>query len=78
MRLLTPADPLLASGIVSFAHPRAEEIGATLERAGVIVWSGDGRVRASVHLYNDSEDVARFLAHLEPILVELEKEKAHD
>ena len=78
VRLLTPADPLLASGIVSFAHPRAEEIGATLERAGVIVWSGDGRVRASVHLYNDSADVARFLGHLEPILVELEKEKAHD
>ena len=78
VRLLTPADPLLASGIVSFAHPRAEEIGATLERAGVIVWSGDGRVRASVHLYNDSADVARFLDHLAPILVELEKEKAHD
>jgi selenocysteine lyase/cysteine desulfurase len=78
VRLLTPADPLLASGIVSFAHPRAEEIGATLERAGVVVWSGDGRVRASVHLYNDSADVARFLDHLAPILVELEKEKAHD
>jgi cysteine desulfurase/selenocysteine lyase len=74
--LLTPADPELASGIVSFAHPRAEEIGTALERAGVIVWSGDGRVRASVHLYNNSADIARFLTHLEPILTQTLK--VHD
>lgn len=71
--LLTPADPELASGIVSFAHPEAEAIGAALERAGVIVWAGDGRVRASVHLYNDSADISRFLACLEPILASSEK-----
>jgi cysteine desulfurase / selenocysteine lyase len=59
--LLTPANPRFTSGNVSFAHPDAEQIGAALERNGVIVWSGDGRVRASVHLYNDSSDVDRFL-----------------
>jgi cysteine desulfurase / selenocysteine lyase len=59
--LLTPPGPEYASGIVSFAHPEFERIGAALERAGVIVWSGDGRVRASVHLYNDAGDVDRLL-----------------
>src|SRR5262245_16308184 len=73
VRLLTPAGPLLASGIVSFAHAKAEQLGSALERAGVIVWSGDGRVRASVHVYNDSADVAHFLGHLEPILSQLTK-----
>jgi cysteine desulfurase / selenocysteine lyase len=68
--LLTPADAELSSGIVSFAHPRAEEIGAALEKAGVIVWAGDGRVRASIHLYNDMEDVERYLHVLEALLEE--------
>jgi len=48
--LLTPHEAEYASGIVAFAHPRAEEIGLALQQEGVIVWSGDGRVRASVHL----------------------------
>jgi len=68
--LLTPADANLSSCIVSFAHPKAQEIGAALEKAGVIVWAGDGRVRASIHLYNDMEDVERYLHVLEALLEE--------
>ena len=68
LELLTPAGAEFASGIVAFAHPQAKEIGATLEREGVIVWAGDGRVRASVHLYNDMTDVDRYLKALAPIL----------
>ncbi len=68
--LLTPLDAELASGIVSFAHPRAEKIGAALEEAGVIVWAGDGRVRASLHLYNDMGDVERYLHALKSLLKE--------
>jgi selenocysteine lyase/cysteine desulfurase len=30
----------------------------------VLVWAGDGRVRLSVHAYNDEADVARALAAL--------------
>lgn len=66
--LLTPPDANLASGIVSFAHPKAEEIGAALEKAGVIIWAGDGRVRASLHLYNDMRDVERYLDVLERLV----------
>ncbi len=68
VELLTPTGAEFASGIVAFAHPQAKEIGATLEREGVIVWAGDGRVRASVHLYNDMSDVNRYLKALAPIL----------
>jgi selenocysteine lyase/cysteine desulfurase len=62
--LLTPTDPAFASGIVSFAHPDSERIAAALEQRDVIVWAGDGRVRASVHLYNDRSDVERYLKAL--------------
>src|SRR5262249_24934869 len=59
--VLTPADPAYASGIVSFMHADCERIAASLEQRNVMVWAGDGRVRASVHLYNDSLDIDRYL-----------------
>jgi selenocysteine lyase/cysteine desulfurase len=72
VELLTPADAEFASGIVAFAHPQAKEIGATPECEGVIVWPCNGRVCASVHMYNDMSDVNRYLKALAPILVRYE------
>ena len=66
--LLTPPAPEYASGIVSFAHEQGKDVADALEREGVIVWGGDGRVRASVHLYNDSHDVQRLLSALKQVL----------
>jgi len=63
--LLTPAGAEYASGIVSFADAAPEELMARLGRSGVVVWGGDGRVRASVHLYNDDGDVDRYLNALQ-------------
>jgi cysteine desulfurase/selenocysteine lyase len=63
--LLTPSGPEFASGIVSFSQPNAESIGAKLEHEGVIVWAGDGRVRISVHLYNDESDIDRLFSALD-------------
>ncbi|MCC6862719.1 MAG: aminotransferase class V-fold PLP-dependent enzyme [Bryobacterales bacterium] len=68
LEVLTPEAPAAASGIVSFAHPKAGEIGAALEEQGVIVWAGDGRVRCSIHLYNDAADVDRYLDRLRAVL----------
>jgi selenocysteine lyase/cysteine desulfurase len=70
--LLTPTGTDYSSGIVSFAHSKAESIGAALEEMGVIVWAGDGRVRASVHLYNDADDIERCLSALKSALSRLE------
>jgi cysteine desulfurase/selenocysteine lyase len=65
--LLTPAGPEFASGILSFAQADAENTGAKLEREGVIVWAGDGRVRMSVHLYNDESDIDRLFGALDRV-----------
>jgi selenocysteine lyase/cysteine desulfurase len=61
LALLTPAAPEFASGIVSFACDEPEEKAAWLADQNVIVWGGDGRIRISLHVYNDQADVDRCL-----------------
>ncbi|MGB8478320.1 MAG: aminotransferase class V-fold PLP-dependent enzyme [Acidobacteriaceae bacterium] len=63
-QLLTPADPASSSGIVSFAYDAPEDLGQALRDVGVVVWAGDGRLRASVHIYNDEHDIDMLLASL--------------
>jgi cysteine desulfurase/selenocysteine lyase len=66
-QLLTPADEVYASGIVSFSHDAPEELGSALREKGVIVWAGDGRLRASVHVYNDEADVNSLVTSLQEL-----------
>jgi selenocysteine lyase/cysteine desulfurase len=65
--LLTPSHPQFSSGIVSFTHQNPDWLRAQLARQRVIVWAGDGRVRASIHLYNDRSDVDRFFEALDTL-----------
>lgn len=65
--LLTPQEPRFASGIVSFACAQPEQVASELARQGVIVWGGDGRVRISVHLYNDLADIEHCLQAIKKI-----------
>jgi cysteine desulfurase / selenocysteine lyase len=57
--VLTPEAPETRAGNVVFATDRSREVEARLRAAGVLTWSGDGRLRISVHGYNDEGDVAR-------------------
>jgi cysteine desulfurase / selenocysteine lyase len=68
LQLLTPAGAEFASGIVSFAHDQPEALGKALHEKGVVVWAGDGRVRAAIHLYNDERDMARILDSLRALV----------
>jgi cysteine desulfurase / selenocysteine lyase len=62
--LLTPESPEERAGNIVFATDRSLDVERALREAGVLVWAGDGRVRLSVHAYNDEADVARALAAL--------------
>ncbi|MBI3456759.1 MAG: aminotransferase class V-fold PLP-dependent enzyme [Candidatus Rokubacteria bacterium] len=53
----------LREGLAKLGLP-PREIEAELRQAGVITWAGDGRVRLSVHAYNDDGDVSRALEAL--------------
>jgi selenocysteine lyase/cysteine desulfurase len=59
--VLTPEAPESRAGNIVFATDRSRELEARLRTAGVLTWSGDGRLRLSVHGYNDEVDVARAL-----------------
>jgi cysteine desulfurase/selenocysteine lyase len=65
--LLTPSAPEFASGIVSFRCSEADSVAEKLVNEGVIVWGGDGRIRVSVHLYNDHDDIARCLSAVDKL-----------
>ena len=69
LRMLTPGDAALASGIISFEHEQASAIGEALQSEDIVVWAGDGRVRASLHFYNDHQDTELYLHALDKILV---------
>ncbi len=62
--LVTPEADAARAGNIVFTAERPLEIERWLREAGVICWAGDGRVRLSVHAYNDEADVSRALAAL--------------
>ncbi len=64
LTVLTPEAPEERAGNIVFATDRSLEIGRALQDGGVLVWAGEGRVRLSVHVFNDETDVARALAVL--------------
>jgi selenocysteine lyase/cysteine desulfurase len=65
--VLTPEAPEERAGNIVFASDRCFEVERALRGVGVLVWAGDGRVRLSVHAYNDQTDVARALEALEDL-----------
>jgi selenocysteine lyase/cysteine desulfurase len=65
--VLTPEASEERAGNIVFASDRSLDVERALRDAGVLVWGGEGRVRLSVHAYNDEADVARALAVLEDL-----------
>ncbi len=66
--LMTPRQPERRAGLISFENANCEEIARRLAAERVHVWGGDGRVRISVHLYNDLTDAEQFIGSLRRIL----------
>jgi selenocysteine lyase/cysteine desulfurase len=67
--VMTPLEPEARAGNVSISCEHGEEMALKLASEGIDCWGGDGRLRASVHLFNSSDDVTAFLqalAHLGP------------
>ena len=62
--VISPSARPQRSGNTCFAAAAAHRLCEALADRGVLVWGEYGRVRVSGHLYNNSEDVERFLAVL--------------
>lgn len=61
LEVITPRDPARRAGNVAFLHQDGERFARTLADHGVLVWGGDGRVRASFHVLNTLNDVDRLI-----------------
>ena len=64
--VMTPQERARRAGNIAVACDDAVTVRDALIEQNVHVWGGDGRVRGSLHLYNDSADVAAYLAALQP------------
>jgi selenocysteine lyase/cysteine desulfurase len=68
LEVMTPEHAPRRGASVSFAHAAPERLGQMLAARGIHVWAGDGRVRASLHLFNSDQDVSRLLSALAELL----------
>ncbi len=64
--VMTPEDESRRAGNISFKCADGEQVANMLSDKGVYVWGGDGRVRASIHLFNERSDIER-LVELLPV-----------
>jgi selenocysteine lyase/cysteine desulfurase len=46
---------------------KSTELVAALAERNVLIWGGDGRIRISLHAYNDQDDVERLLEGLDAV-----------
>lgn len=64
VEVITPEDPALRAGIVSWLDADPTTTAARLAEHDVFVTGSSGRIRAAFHLYNDEEDVERLVRAL--------------
>lgn len=71
LEVITPSDPARRAGSVAFLHDQGELFARMLADHGVLVWGGDGRVRASFHVMNSIKDVSRLISAVEQVLAKM-------
>jgi selenocysteine lyase/cysteine desulfurase len=62
--VMTPETPHQRAGNISVLCADGEALADELRRHRVYVWGGDGRLRASVHAFNDTQDIETFIKYL--------------
>jgi len=67
--VVTPDEPRYRAGNICFLTPNDTELQKQLEDRGIQVSAGYGRIRISIHLFNDSSEIEQTLAALKSILV---------
>ncbi|WP_026876527.1 aminotransferase class V-fold PLP-dependent enzyme [Jiangella gansuensis] len=65
--VLTPTDTRQRAGTITAAASDGQKLAKALAERGVLAWGGDGRIRFSIHLFNDDADIDAALHHLEEL-----------
>jgi len=61
LEVVTPPSRKERASSVSFATADGETLAEEARKAGISLWSGSGRLRATMHLYSTASDIARYL-----------------
>lgn len=72
--LMTPFEPSRRAGNICIVSDQGEELAGKLQEQDIYVWGGDGRLRASIHLFNDSGDVDRLIEVLRGLVGRVKRE----
>jgi cysteine desulfurase/selenocysteine lyase len=64
LEMITPAAAAERAANVAFASAADRDIRIRAANDGIHVWDGNGRVRASAHLFNSEQDVERYIEWL--------------
>ena len=65
LEVITPSNPAERATNIAFAHPHDTKVVREAAQAGIFLWDGGGRVRASVHLFNSEADIDGYVDWLE-------------
>lgn len=65
--VMTPADPENRAGNVAVEAECGEKLAKAMAKLGIHCWGGDGRLRFSVHLFNNDSDIHKLLEGLDRI-----------
>lgn len=66
--VMTPQEPSCRAGNICFVADDPARLEDQLRHSGVLVWGSEGRIRMSLHAYNDSADVVRALKVLKELM----------
>jgi cysteine desulfurase/selenocysteine lyase len=65
--LLTPEDAASRGPNICFAWDNPMQLVDALAERNILIWGGDGRIRISLHAYNDQGDIERLLTGLDAV-----------
>ena len=68
MTLMTPLDANWRAGNIAIRASSPEKLAQDLAARKVLAWGGDGRIRFSVHLFNDRSDIEAALQALRELV----------
>lgn len=71
VELITPDDEASLAGIVSFRHPKSEQVNAKLHERDIHIMATHGRMRIAIHGYNTMADIDNVLGALKEILADV-------
>ena len=64
LEIITPEPRDERAGNICFAHPNPKQLVDLAAAENILFWGDDGRIRISIHLFNDEDDIETLIEFL--------------